>query len=42
MALTFVRPDLVEELREDKPALVEALEDLVEEMARRLDEYDGS
>ena len=34
-ALSIVRPDLVEMLRKDKPGLVEALEEVIQEMLKK-------
>ena len=36
-SLSVTRPDLVEELRKDKPELVAALDELIEEMGKKVD-----
>lgn len=39
-SLSLTRPDLVEMLRKDKPELVKALDELVIDMGRKVDEFD--
>ena len=34
--LSVTRPDLIDMLRKDKPELVQALEEMVEEMAKKV------
>lgn len=41
-SLSVTRPDLVEELRKDKPELVAALDDLIDEMIKKVESNDKS